>query len=182
MLGVARDITAKRAAEEAYLDSQTLMAAIVTQAADAIDVIDPATLGFVQVNRAGAELLGYTEEEYLQLGLAGIQGNMALEELRQAVQSIQPGHAIVFENQHRRKDGTLIDVSVTANRVVLANRLLVVGIWRDITQLKANERELEAPPPGAGRPGGRTHRRTRGGKAAPKWPPPKHAIQPTRWP
>ncbi len=143
VLGVARDITAKRAAEEAYLDSQTLMSAIVTQAADAIDVIDPATLAFVQVNRAGAALLGYTEEEYLQLGLQGIQANMPLADLRQAVQAIKPGEAIVFENQHRRKDGTLIDVSVTANRVVLANRLLVVGIWRDITQLKANERELE---------------------------------------
>jgi hypothetical protein len=34
VLGVARDITAKRAAEDAYRDSQTLMAAIVTQAAD----------------------------------------------------------------------------------------------------------------------------------------------------
>jgi PAS domain S-box-containing protein len=143
VLGVARDITAKRAAEDAYRDSQTLMTAIVTQAADAIDVIDPDTLAFVQANRAGATLLGHTEAEYLALGVDGIQGHMDTDAIRATVQAIQPGHAVIFENQHRRKDGTLIDVAVTANRVVLANRSLVVGIWRDITLLKANERELQ---------------------------------------
>jgi len=143
VLGVARDITAKRAAEKAYRDSQTLMSAIVTQAADAIDVVDPDTLDFVQANRAGATLLGYTEAEYLQLGLLGIQATFDHDGLRQAVQNLPQGRALIFENQHRRKDGSVIDVAVTANRVTLADRSLVVGIWRDITLLKANERELQ---------------------------------------
>lgn len=143
VLGVARDITAKRAAEQAYRDTQTLMTAIVTQAADAIDVIDPDTLAFVQVNRAGAAMLGYTEDEYKQLGLPGIQAGQSEVDIHRILQSLHREHALIFENQHRCKDGSVIDVAVTANRVQLGDKWLVVGIWRNITSLKANERELQ---------------------------------------
>ena len=120
------------------------MNAIVTQAVDAIDVIDPETLAFVQVNQAGAAMLGYTLEEYQQAGLPGIQAERQSDELRTTLQTlISEGHALVFENQHRCKDGSVIDVAVTANRVAMGHKWLVVGIWRDITLLKATERELQ---------------------------------------
>ncbi|MBY0463472.1 MAG: PAS domain S-box protein [Burkholderiales bacterium] len=143
VLGVARDITATRAAEQAYRDSQALMNAIFDQAADAIDVLDPQTLQFVQANKAGAAMLGYTLDEYLQLGLTGIQSGLKGPRLSALLaELIQTGTTLVFENTHLKKDGTVIDVGVTASRVKTGKQTLVLGIWRDITTAKATEREL----------------------------------------
>lgn len=143
VLGVARDITAVREAEKTYRESQALMNAIFEQAGDAINVIDPDTRSFIKVNAAGPAMLGYSTDEYMACGLAGIQGNMQASDLDQALQTIKDSqHTVVFENTHRRKDGSLIDVSVSASLVHLGTRTWILGTWRDITAAKANEREL----------------------------------------
>jgi two-component system sensor histidine kinase/response regulator len=143
VLGVARDITAARAAERAYRESQALINAIFEQAGDAIDVIDPISKRFIRANAAGPAMLGYTPEEYTAAGLPGIQGTMQPDQLDGAMQALMAANTVtVFENTHRRKDGTCIDVSVTASAVQVGEHKWVLGIWRDITAAKAAEREL----------------------------------------
>ena len=144
VLGVARDITATRAAEQAYRESQALMNAIFSQAGEAIDVIDPATLQFVQTNAAGPAMLGYTAAEYMAAGLGGIQGGMQRGELTKTMHRLATDRlTLAFENLHRKKDGTTIDVALTASAVTVGEQTWVLGIWRDISAAKANERELQ---------------------------------------
>jgi two-component system sensor histidine kinase/response regulator len=143
VLGVARDITAARAAEQAYRESQALINAIFEQAGDAIDVIDPVSKRFIRSNAAGPAMLGYTPDEYAAAGLRGIQGAMQSDQLDGALQALMATNSVtVFENTHRRKDGSCIDVSVTASAVQVGEHKWVLGIWRDITAAKAAEREL----------------------------------------
>jgi PAS domain S-box-containing protein len=111
--------------------------------ATAIDVIDPVSRRFIRSNAAGPAMLGYTPDEYAAAGLQGIQGTMQSEQLDGAMQALMAnGSVTVFENAHRRKDGTCIDVSVTASAVQVGEHKWVLGIWRDITAAKAAEREL----------------------------------------
>lgn len=143
-LGTVQDITQRKAAELAYRETQALIHGIFDQAGDAIDVVDPQTLEFVQINRVGPATLGYAEAEYKALGFSGIQAGSTLRALREMVDElVRTGNSVVFENTHRRKDGQVIDVAITASRVILGDKSLLLCIWRDITRLKANERELQ---------------------------------------
>jgi Signal transduction histidine kinase len=52
---------------------------------------------------------------------------------------ILSGEARQFETQHRRKDGSIIDVEINAVQVVLEGRPLLFASARDITERKQNE-------------------------------------------
>ena len=144
-LGTVQDITERKLADLAYHESQGLVRAIFDQAGEAIDVVDPDTLAFVHFNRAGPALLGYTEDQYRKLGLRGIQGGPLVENLAAMVRNmLNQSTPSTFENTHRHANGQELAVMVTACRIQLGDRDLVLGIWRDISLQKANEKELQA--------------------------------------
>ncbi len=68
MLGMAVDITERRHAEEAL----RLFRKLIDQTNDAIEVIDPKTLRFLDVNDKSCRDLGYTREELLSLNVPDI--------------------------------------------------------------------------------------------------------------
>jgi len=143
-LGTVQDITERKLADLAYHESQGLIRAIFDQAGEAIDVVDPETLAFVHFNRAGPALLGYSDEQYRKLGLRGIQGGPLLDKLSTVVADLlKQGTPFTFENTHRHANGHAVAVMVTACRIQLGDRQLVLGIWRDITRQKADAQELQ---------------------------------------
>lgn len=134
------DITERKRAEEV----QQHMAALVASADDAI--ISKGLDGLIRTWNPGAErLLGYTTEEII-----GRPVSLLLPEDRQAeeaviLERIRSGQRVAhFETVRRRKDGSLLDVSLTISPI--RNRFgAIVGaskVMRDITERKRNEQEL----------------------------------------
>jgi len=89
-------------------------------------------------------VLGYTAEEIIGLPAAAFYPDMAE---RDALVAAVKQHGAVrdFPGRMRRKDGVIIDISIStrALRDEQGNFAGVEGIWRDITERKAMERQLE---------------------------------------
>ena len=156
--GIAHDVTERVRAEKALrasneqllktarereqtLHDLTLFRTLLDQSNDAIHVVDPKTLRFLDVNEKACSELGYSREELLSMTVHDIDPNSDeswVERVRH--QLLEAGFAIM-ETAHRRKDGTTFPVEVNLRRVQL-EREYVVSISRDITERKRAEEAL----------------------------------------
>ena len=141
--GTDKDITTRKMAETALLEREAILHAIVTQAADAIELTDLETFRFIEFNDAACHMLGYTREEYSQLSVFDIQAKLPDIEIRRLMADAMPGQDMRFETKHRHKNGSLIDVQVNSRILDLKGRKHVVSIWTDISQRKQLTAELE---------------------------------------
>ncbi len=141
--GVNRDISDRKAQQRALQEREEIYSLIFNQAGDGIELTDAETLRFVEVNDTACRLLGYTREELLGMTLVDIQGDLDEARLRErATHVLATTGRIRFESQHRRKDGTLLDVSISVQAVRLRGRDCFVGVWRDIGAQKAHQMAL----------------------------------------
>jgi PAS domain S-box-containing protein len=125
---------------------QSLSRISIDKAIDSIFWIDLETDKFIYVNEAAAKKLGYTREEMLQLRVAdidlGIKNNtLHLDHLKgNPTLSGQPD---VFESNHLTKEGRIIPVELTGNRIDIEGHIYVCTIARDISDRKKREKETD---------------------------------------
>ncbi len=137
------DISERRAAERALAEREEIYRSIVSNAEDGICLIDPETLDFIEINDGALHGLGYTREEFSGIRLHDIQVTMSESEVRQKIQHILTEGRAVFENQHRRKDGSIQSNRVSAVQVKVGGKCMFSSIWHDITVAKKAAVELE---------------------------------------
>ena len=129
------DIEITRRHQEAEKQFQV----ITESSADAIFITNQSGR-YVYVNAAACELLGYTSEELLQMGIADIVVRDAVEANWKRFQEVQEKGRRFFELELVRKDGSVIPVDL--NAVLLPNGL-VYGSCRDLTERKRAEQALK---------------------------------------
>jgi two-component system sensor histidine kinase/response regulator len=132
----------RRRAAQAERDSRTLLLTVVDEAPLAIEIIDPESLRFVEVNAASCRLLGYSREEMLAMTLLDTQADLPRETVAAMAREVVEAGGGRFENRHRRKDGTVIDVRVNARPIRLRGRDHVLGIWEDVTEQKQRDARM----------------------------------------
>ncbi|MDP9112383.1 MAG: PAS domain S-box protein [Acidobacteriota bacterium] len=139
-LGITRDITGRRKAEETRL----LLGAIVDSSDDAIISKD---LGgrITSWNRGAERLYGYTAAEAIGESIMLVVPPDRQEEEREILARLQRGERVDhFETTRLRKDGGLLNVSLTISP--LSNQqgeiIGVSKIARDITERKRAENDL----------------------------------------
>ena len=128
---------------ERMLGDLTLFRTLLDQSNDAIEIIDPETLRFLDVNERLCIRLGYSREELLSMTIFDIDPSIdesLVTRLRQ--QLAESGFASV-EAVQRRKDGTTLPVEVSIRRVQL-DQVYSVAVSRDITARKRAEEALQA--------------------------------------
>jgi PAS domain S-box-containing protein len=137
--GIVQDITERKRAAE----SVTLFRNLIEQSSDAIEIIDPVTLRFIDCNESAHRTLGYSREEFLSLTIFDIDPLIDPAMLRRFDEDmIETGFA-TLESLHRRKDGTTFPVEVNVKLVKL-ERVYRLAIVRDITRRKQAEEALRA--------------------------------------
>ena len=104
---------------------------------------------YQKVNSAMAEIYGYSSPEEMVNSVQDIVRQIYVEpSARKKFQSLlsEKGEVIEFENQNRRKDGSIIWTSTNARTVRDAEGhiLYYEGFVRDITRRKHTEEELQA--------------------------------------
>lgn len=95
----------------------------------------------IEANDAFCRLLGYTQEEALQLSVFDFDAKLTDDELRAAINKLLDGHA-KFETVHRRKDGALVDVEITVSGFELDGSKCLFALSRDITERKQAEEKI----------------------------------------
>jgi PAS domain S-box-containing protein len=141
VLGIARDITGRRRAEDALRASEARYRMLFEMESSAVMLVDADTLQLVDVNLAAVQTYGYTREELLKMTAADLS-----DEPEATSESIRGGHGAlnIPLRWHRRKDGTKFPVEITANRLELDGRRIVLATIRDITERKLAEQALRA--------------------------------------
>ena len=95
----------------------------------------------VQVNDAFCRMLGYTAEEMLAMNVAQWDAQWSKQELLAKIVAMEANNP-TFETRHRRRDGSIIDVEVSATRVEIEGFPLIYNSARDITERKRAEEGL----------------------------------------
>lgn len=142
LMGITEDITLRKQLEQQLQEREALFHAIFNQASSGIELIDPDTLRFVEVNPATCRMLGYTREEMLKMRLEDTQVDMDHAALMASVQHTEAAGGSVFENRHRCKNGDILDVEVNAHVLEISGKRLIVALWRDITGQKQAQEEI----------------------------------------
>ena len=114
---------------------------LVQTSGDGIHVLDPDG-GVVEVNEKFCRMLGYTRDELVQMKVWHWDVYFSREEIRSKLAELLRRER-VFETRHRRKDGALVDVEISAKAVSYADRTLVWAASRDITGRKQTETRLK---------------------------------------
>ncbi|TAN66507.1 MAG: PAS domain S-box protein [Methylobacter sp.] len=143
LMGITEDITERKHLEQQLVEREELFRAIFEEAPNAIELIDPETLRFVEANPAACRMLGYTHEEFLGLRLVDTQADLNEKELVAAVRQLEESGGMSLDNRHRCKNGDILDVEINSRMLNLSGKSLLVGVWRDITEHKRSQQEIK---------------------------------------
>jgi PAS domain S-box-containing protein/putative nucleotidyltransferase with HDIG domain len=146
--GVVRDITGRKQAEEALLQSQQLLKKTLSSLLDAVFIIDADTVEIMDCNPAASTIFGYSRQEMLGQTTAFLHVDPAsLEEFRHHLNAEvdEKGFLFLPDFKMKRKDGTLFPAE---NSVVPLNneqgrRTGWVSVVRDITGRKQAEARIQ---------------------------------------
>jgi PAS domain S-box-containing protein len=156
--GMARDVTEQRQTEkllqeategllhrvresERVIRELKLFRTLVDQSNDALEVVDPDTLRFLDVNEKACSDLGYSREELLTLGVFDIDPGITESSVAKMMERLRESGSLVAETLHRRKDGSTFPVELSLSRVQL-DREYVIAICRNLTERKEAEARL----------------------------------------
>src|SRR5215203_2389731 len=140
-IGIVRDITERKRAEEALKQSEQLYRTVIEQAAENICLVDAETKRILESNPAFQETLGYTEEELRHMTLYDIVANDRASVDRNMRRVREQKHYYVGERKYRRKDGSLVDVEASGGMILLDGRESLCIVAHDITE-RAQVQEL----------------------------------------
>jgi formate hydrogenlyase transcriptional activator len=136
---VLRDITEVKRTDR----DLKLFRTLIDQSNEAVEVVDPETLRFLDVNEKTCKDLGYSREELLTMTVFDINPHLD-ESVRTSVSArLRESGSFVREGVHRRKDGSTFPVE-TSMKLIQLDRGYVVAVSRDISDPKRAEEALRA--------------------------------------
>ncbi|WP_035178546.1 PAS domain-containing sensor histidine kinase [Alkalihalobacterium bogoriense] len=98
---------------------------------------------YLSVNPAMEKLLGYTEEEFLQLSFIPLVAEDDLAMTQEYYTKAAQGLTQNYETKAIHKDGHIVHVSVTNMPIIVDGNIVgVYGIAKDITEQKLTEQQL----------------------------------------
>ena len=139
--GVLQEITHRKVAEQALVQSEQRYAALFEMAPAPMWVFDVATTRFLTVNKAAVDSYGYSAAEFLSMTLFEIRPDSDRPRLARQLEDNSAERRSL--GQHRRKDGSVFSVNVMSRPIQYAGKPARFVVALDVTaQLKA-ERDVQ---------------------------------------
>jgi len=142
ILAVVRDITARKASEDALRASEANYRAVFNAASEGIFIIDPVTYRILDTNTKGSEMLEYSREELLGMDiniLSDSEHGYTLLNSRGWLEKEVSDKPRLFEWRSRAKSGRLFWVEVDLKRAIIGGEVRILAVVRDITVRKQTE-------------------------------------------
>jgi formate hydrogenlyase transcriptional activator len=143
--GIQRDVTeqvrlehARAEAESALRKSEQHFRILVEQASDGIFLAD-AQGRFIDVNTAGAQMLGYSRKEILRSSICDVIAKNDISRIPAEVARFARGAVVLSEWTFRRKDGSCFPGEISGSQLPDGR---LQGIVRDVTERKQAEQEM----------------------------------------
>jgi PAS domain S-box-containing protein len=139
LVGVTRDSTERKKNEADLRESEEKYRQVFSGAGDAMFLLDQETGAILDANRTASQLYGYGLEELLTLKNVDVSA-----EPEKTYQALRTGLQRAPLRFHKKKDGTIFPVEISASYYVQNNRRVSVVNIRDIAQRKKDEEALQA--------------------------------------
>jgi PAS domain S-box-containing protein len=136
-------VEVKEVTEERLKESEGLYRNVVEQVAENIFVLDPDTGRIIQANASLLHSLGYEAGEIRRLSLYDIVAHDSESVDINIGRVMEEGQLTIGERQYRRKDGSLIDVEVSAGAIARGGRPAICVVAHDVTERKRAEEALK---------------------------------------
>lgn len=138
--GAMMNITERKRAEEELVASERRYRQLFELNPQSLWVFDRKTLRFLAVNDAAIRTYGYSREEFLSMTIMDIRPPEEVPRLKEALERNSnrksPG---VW--RHRKKDGSIIEVEITADDVSFQGREAQLVVAADVTARRHAEEE-----------------------------------------
>jgi len=145
---IAQDFTERKLAEKALRESEAQYRVLFEGSPDAILLADPETGVILDANPAASQLLARTQENIVGLHQSKIhpphKESASRDIFTQHIEGareqkrLHPSEMIVL-----RPDGSEVSVEVLAQLVTIRGKKVLQGVFRDITERKIAEQQLE---------------------------------------
>jgi PAS domain S-box-containing protein len=142
VLSLVLDITVATRIEDALRKSETQYRLLFESNPHAMWVYDQATHRFLAVNNAAIHHYGYSRAEFLSMTIEDIRPPEDIPILKDYLKNVNPTYNRAGEWRHQKKDGTVINVEITSNRLDFEGRRAVFVLANDITERKLAEKAL----------------------------------------
>lgn len=140
--GIVQDITERKTMELTLSERNQYLKAILATTADGFWVVTP-DRRISEVNAAYCRMSGYSAQELAALSINDLDALEDPQETAERIGRIMKHGSDTFETKHRRKDGSVFEVEVTASRFDRADGMCLVCFCRDITDRRRVQGELE---------------------------------------
>ncbi|MFZ0035631.1 MAG: PAS domain S-box protein [Sedimentisphaerales bacterium] len=138
-----RDITEHRQAEEKLRESEQRFKAIFDNTPDGILLADAESKKFYLGNKAICQMLGCKPEEIKNMTVSDIHLKEHLPYVLEQFEKLARKEITLAEDiPVKRKDGSVFYVDIGSFPIVLAGKTYIAGIFRDVTERKRIEEEL----------------------------------------
>lgn len=143
------NITPRKWADEAHSEWEEKYRMLFNTGTDSLMLLDVETKCIIDINEAALSLYGYSREEFLKLSHKDITSEP--EKSDESIKLLLEGKLKhISKRYHKKKDGTIFPVEISATLIDLKNQKIACGAIRDISQkleaeeaLKTGYNELE---------------------------------------
>ncbi len=157
LMGIFKDVTEKKKAEIALSESEALYRNLFENAFDGIEIYEyaneeGATARLVARNDRFRELLGKTDKEIDEVKAPSIlqsspknqpNGQLSSEYFKERQQEFNKSRIAAFEWRFTHKKGHFVDVYLTLKEYEVNNKIVLIGIYKDITEQKKAEKTIQ---------------------------------------
>ncbi|MCG8429123.1 MAG: EAL domain-containing protein [Chromatiales bacterium] len=150
VLGIGRDTTERREAENALKESEVFRQRVFESSSVPMVVMDSKTLVFLDCNPAAVKIYGFTKRSEV-LGKTPLNvstptqydGSLSERKGRHYIEAALRGESVEFEWRHQRPGGQLWDAQVHLMSFKSGNETLLQFILTDITERKRTAVQLK---------------------------------------
>jgi PAS domain S-box-containing protein len=141
LCGISTDITEAKQTQKLLEKRTFLYNTFLNVSNDGIAIFNQ-DHRIIEANERFAQMLGYTLDELLTLHTWDFEVVNTEDEIRKEF-AYFPEISRVFETLHRRKDGSIFNVEVSANGALVGDEPLIFTINRDSTERKKMEKKVK---------------------------------------
>ncbi|MBI5248373.1 MAG: PAS domain S-box protein, partial [Desulfomonile tiedjei] len=142
-----REIARRQRIQEALEESEKRYRLLFESAGDSIYVLDAEgdDIGrIVSANQTAAEMHGYTLGELLSMKIADLDTGESAARVSERFARVRAGETVREEVTHRRKDGSVFPLEISARLLELGGHKFSLALDRDITERKLAEDALRS--------------------------------------